>query len=66
VFNCSGLKDNRHPIIFATYAELPQQLYYARVMIESIRTFGGDYKDAPVWLYSMKAILLRQCSMIGR
>lgn len=51
VIDCSGSKDNRHPIIFATCAELPQQLYCARVMIESIRTFGGDYKDVPVWLY---------------
>lgn len=51
LFNCSGSKDNRHAIIFATYAEQPQQLYCARVMIESIRTFGGDYKDVPVWLY---------------
>jgi hypothetical protein len=51
VFNCSRLKDNRHPIIFVTYAELPQQLYCARVMVESIRTFGSNYKDVPVWLY---------------
>jgi len=48
-FSCSN--DNRHPIIFVTYAEHPRQLYCARVMIESIRTFGGDYKDVPVWLY---------------
>lgn len=51
VFNCSSSKDKRHPIIFATYAELPRQLYCARVLIESIRTFGCDYKDVPVWLY---------------
>lgn len=51
MFNCSGSKDNRHPIIFATYAEQPYQLYSARVLIESIRTFGGDYKNVPIWLY---------------
>ncbi|MDD4051216.1 MAG: hypothetical protein PHR28_04870 [candidate division Zixibacteria bacterium] len=39
------------PIIFATYASDDQALYWALVMAESIRQFGGDMRNAPIWVY---------------
>ncbi|MFH1336354.1 MAG: hypothetical protein ABII96_07525 [Candidatus Zixiibacteriota bacterium] len=38
-------------IVFATFAHDPDELTWALVMIESIRTFGGTLRNVPVWLY---------------
>jgi hypothetical protein len=40
------------PIIFASFAESPQQVEHVRLLATSIRTFAGEYKDAPVRLYT--------------
>jgi hypothetical protein len=40
------------PIIFASFAESPQQVEHVRLLATSIRTFAGAYKDAPVRLYA--------------
>ena len=38
-------------VIFGTFAESEHGLKNALVLAESIRTFAGKYKDAPVWVY---------------
>jgi hypothetical protein len=50
---------NPHPIVFATFAEDPNSLRNVFLMAESIRTFGGTYKDVPIWAF-MPAELMRQ------
>jgi hypothetical protein len=40
------------PIIFASFAESPQQVENVRLLATSIRTFAGAYKDAPFRLYA--------------
>jgi hypothetical protein len=37
-------------VVFATYAEGPDQARKARVLIRSIRTFSGAWRDAPVFI----------------
>ncbi len=39
------------PIIFATYASDDEALYWALIMAESIREFGGEMRNAPIWVY---------------
>jgi hypothetical protein len=39
------------PIIFASFAENPQQVEHVQLLATSIRTFADAYKDAPVRLY---------------
>lgn len=40
------------PLVFATYAESDEELKHVSIMIESLRLFGGAYREAPVrvWL----------------
>jgi hypothetical protein len=45
------------PIVFATFAEDSNSLRNVLLMAESIRTFGGKYKDAPIWAYMPAALV---------
>jgi hypothetical protein len=47
---------SRYPLVFATFAESPEQLFHARILCESIRTFGGRDRNAPVWVYIPEAL----------
>jgi hypothetical protein len=47
------------PMAFATFADGAASIHNVHLMAESIRTFGGKYKDAPIWLY-VPAELLKQ------
>lgn len=38
-------------VIFATYAETGEQMAHAVLLIESLRTFGGEWRGAPVRVY---------------
>jgi hypothetical protein len=38
-------------IVFGTYAADSDALYWILVMIESLRTFGGELRNAPVWVF---------------
>ncbi len=38
-------------IVFATYAQDDEALGWILVMIESLRAFGGNLHDAPLWVY---------------
>jgi hypothetical protein len=54
------------PIVFATFAEQPQQLDNIRIMSESIRRFGGEYQNAPIWLYVPQALKDRESGALNR
>jgi hypothetical protein len=41
----------RTPLVFAVFAEDDEQLRHALVLTESVRTFAGADRDAPVWVY---------------
>lgn len=43
------MRDKR--IVFGTYAADGNALYWILMMVESLRTFGGELRDAPVWVY---------------
>ncbi len=45
----SMLSDNKTPIIFTTFIANPDQLNRIYLLANSIRNFGGKYKDAPIW-----------------
>jgi hypothetical protein len=47
----ASAEGTRLPIVFATFAEDPGSLHNVFLMSESIRTFGGKYKDAPIRVY---------------
>jgi hypothetical protein len=44
------------PLVFATFAEDERQLREALILAESIRSFAGSLKDAPVWLYKPESL----------
>ncbi|MDH4265148.1 MAG: hypothetical protein OEW45_05865 [Deltaproteobacteria bacterium] len=53
IMNCksnSG-ESKKTPLIFATFAEDQEQLHHTLILAESIRTFAGKFKDAPIWVY---------------
>jgi len=41
--------EKKTPIIFATFISDPNKLDKLYLLANSIRTFGGKYKDAPIW-----------------
>jgi hypothetical protein len=43
--------DPTRPLIFATYAETPEEWRQTHLLAESIRTFAGRFSRAPVWIY---------------
>lgn len=57
----SGERDKRtgpdHPgVVFATFAESEEQLAHVVLLAESIRTFGGRLKDAPIYVFAPTAL----------
>lgn len=38
-------------MVFATYTETAEGLRAVRHLVESIRTFGGKFRDCPVWVF---------------
>lgn len=59
-FSLAGARSSAavHPqIIIATFAEQEPDLESIRVMIESIRTYAGRFKDSPVWVYLTEPLL---------
>jgi len=55
----------RTEIVFATFAEQESDLARVRIMIESIRTFAGRFKDAPVWVYLTEGLLASESEHLG-
>jgi hypothetical protein len=69
---CSGnnqeeaMGDEMETVIFAAFAGGEEQLQHALVLAESLRTFGGKYMDAPVWVYVPEEFLASDSSIIPR
>jgi hypothetical protein len=60
----SSLFGAARPVVFASYAGDSEQLHNALVLVESIRTFGGRFADAPVWIYTTPSVLKTQESLV--
>ncbi len=45
------------PLVFATSVAAPELLPRARVLVESLRRFGGRFAAAPVWVYAPPAVV---------
>jgi len=54
------------PIVFAAYGETEEELNYLYCLAESIREFGGNVKDAPLWIFVPEHINIPVDSIIGR
>lgn len=46
----------KQQIIFATYAEDANEIGNIVTMAQSIRAFGGRYRNAPIWVYVPQAV----------
>jgi hypothetical protein len=51
VSNAALGRNKMNDIVFATFAQDEPELEQAMVLAKSLRTFGGDFKRAPFWLY---------------
>jgi hypothetical protein len=60
----SSLFGAARPVVFASYAGDGGQLRNALVLVESIRTFGGQFADAPVWIYTPGNLLKTQENLV--
>jgi len=47
------------PVIFVSYAGSEMQLQSTLNLAESIRTFGGQYKEAPIWIYTHRELIVK-------
>jgi hypothetical protein len=59
-------KSKPNSIIFATMAEDREQLSYALVLADSLRTFGGRMNKAPIWLMAPKELPIQNKKMKQR
>ncbi len=62
----ASAEGRRQPIIFATFAEDAGSLSNVLLMAESIRTFGGRYKDAPIRAYMPADLAEQEAETAGR
>jgi hypothetical protein len=60
----SSLFGAARPVVFASYAGDSGQLHNTLILVESIRTFGGRFADAPVWIYTPESVLKTQESLV--
>lgn len=44
-------KEQTQAFIFGVFAEGDEQLKHALILVESIRTFAGSFRNSPVWVY---------------
>jgi hypothetical protein len=52
------------PVMFASYAGDAEQLRHTLVLVESIRTFGGRFADAPVRIYAPSSLMKTQEKLV--
>ena len=62
----ASTEGTRQPIVFATFAEDPGSLGNVLLMAESIRTFGGRYKDAPIRAYMPVALAEQEAGTVAK
>jgi len=53
-------------LIFGAFAEGEEQLKHTLILVESIRTFAGIYKNSPVWIYVPEESLQGMGDMAGK
>lgn len=53
-------------IIFASYAEDSEQLYYTLVLAESIRKFGGKFGQSPIWIFAPDSVAKTGATMADK
>lgn len=63
--SCKQPEPEKHPLIFYSYAENPDQVHYLVPLVESIRTFAGRYKDATIWVYILPELMEQEASTIA-
>jgi hypothetical protein len=51
-------------MIIATFGEQELDLERIRIMIDSIHTFAGRFKDAPVWVYLTEGMLASESKLL--
>lgn len=49
--------DENVQIVFVTHAGNVNQVRYVSYLAKSIRTFAGEHKDAPIWVYCTKELI---------
>jgi hypothetical protein len=54
------------PVMFASYAGDAEQLHHTLVLVESVRTFGGRFADAPVRIYAPSSLIKTQQKLVKR
>ena len=62
----AGDPENLTPIVFATFAGDEHELSNALLMAESIRTFGGAYSKAPIWVYGPAGLAAEHSAAPGK
>ncbi len=60
----SCLAGAAHPVAFASYAGDAEQLRHTLVLVESIRTYGGRFAEAPVWIYAPSSLMKTQGKLV--
>jgi hypothetical protein len=58
--------ESKPPIVFATFAEDSGSLSNVLLMVESMRTFAGKHKSAPVWVYTPADLAEQESQTIER
>lgn len=53
-------------LLFATYTESPEGLREVYLLVQSLRTFGGQYDRSPVWLYIPEDIDIEDTEWPGK
>lgn len=61
-----GSMNSTSNAVFVTYIEWPEQLGGALWLAESIRTFGGKFKDAPIWIYHPDDLALEDRALLDQ
>jgi len=64
--NMSDTSGTLEDIIFAAYAESDDAMTHVLYLAESIREFGGRYKNAPIWIYIPNGFTAKDTSIAGR
>lgn len=65
LFHCVKQISSQHTIIFTTFIESKEELLPLKVMVESLRTFGGKFKDAPVWIYMTNELMASESEALA-
>jgi len=64
--HCKSPGSEKQSIIFYSYAENPNQVHFLIPLVESIRTFAGKYKNAPVWIYILPELREQEVNTIAK